>query len=196
MIDFGRVIETRGQTMRVMRDSHVVGTYKALKNNEKETQKSYFGFCDFADVQVGDWIIDIRNSRFFVYDIQPQIIEDTVLQIKCFVYSESEYGRINQDSKTTHYNIGTVYGSAIGDHASTTISVQNVNFSELYEKAHNEQGPDREQIEEVIRLLEDLVSEKKPIRKGIFARFSETMERYSWLSSAVASAILGWLVNL
>ena len=50
-------------------------------------------------------------------------------------------------------------------------------------------------MEKVIALLEMVVNNQVPASKGLFSKFSELMERHSWLSGSVASTILGWLMS-
>lgn len=46
-------------------------------------------------------------------------------------------------------------------------------------------------IENIVVLLEMLVSDRLPPSKGLFSKFSETMEHHAWLPNSVAAAILG-----
>ena len=59
-----------------------------------------------------------------------------------------------------------------------------------------ENTPDREQVEKLISLVEMMVNGEVPAQKGLLSRFSETMEKHSWLTSSISSLLLSWLTQL
>lgn len=107
----------------------------------------------------------------------------------------TESARATEQRQSNIYNIGTAYGSVIGTANTATINYQ-TNFQELRERAEAENAPDKEQVQKLIDLVEMIVNDRIPPQKGLLSKFSETMERHSWITSAVAAALVSWLTQL
>ena len=99
------------------------------------------------------------------------------------------------NTRALFINIGTAYGSVIGTANTATINYQ-TSFRELRDRAEAENAPDKEQVQKLIDLVEMIVNEQIPPQRGLLSKFSETMERHSWVTSAVASALVSWLTQL
>lgn len=66
----------------------------------------------------------------------------------------------------------------------------------MREQTAIENAPDKEQINKLIDLVEMIVNEQIPPQKGLLSKFSDTMEKHSWITGAVASALVSWLTQL
>ena len=66
---------------------------------------------------------------------------------------------------------------------------------EMKSKAESDGGADKEELSEIISLLEKILENKEVPQKGMFAKFSACMERHSWVTSAITSALFTWLAN-
>jgi|GEM_PF-4134643 hypothetical protein len=90
-------------------------------------------------------------------------------------------------------NSGIIAGQNVHD-----IYIDNsITWQNLREEAskHNLPPIDKEQIDLLITLIEERMQEGKPIERGFLAPLSDLLVRYSWLSSAVASAILHYALK-
>ena len=152
--------------MRIERNGEIVATLQGLPNHEKATRRAYIGF-------------------------EP----GSAIQIKAYSLSETEYTQSREKHETAVYNIGNAYGSVIGNSSNATINYQ-MGFQEMRERAAFENTPDREQVEKLISLVEMMVNGEVPAQKGLLSRFSETMEKHSWLTSSISSLLLSWLTQL
>lgn len=59
----------------------------------------------------------------------------------------------------------------------------------------SEGGQDSDELNRIADLLEMIVNNQIPASKGLFSKFSSVMERHSWLSSAISSALISWLMS-
>ena len=179
--------------MRIERNGEIVATLQGLPNHEKATRRAYIGFEPGSDIQIGDVVINPANERFHIIDVRNSFVR--AIQIKAYSLSETEYTQSREKHETAVYNIGNAYGSVIGNSSNATINYQ-MGFQEMRERAAFENTPDREQVEKLISLVEMMVNGEVPAQKGLLSRFSETMEKHSWLTSSISSLLLSWLTKL
>ncbi|HBI62461.1 MAG TPA: hypothetical protein DDY31_14830 [Lachnospiraceae bacterium] len=178
----------------IERNENIVNTFKGLPNHEKSTGLAYVGFEPGTDVKTGDWMINPLNERFYVRDAKTAFFQGQPHSLNAYYLTESEY-KDQQTTASNIFNIGTAYGSVIGTQTSVTL---NYNESiENFRKQVNEQedSPDKEQMNQIISLLEMITKDQLPVQKGLFSRFSALMEKHTWISNAVSSTILSWLTT-
>ena len=87
------------------------------------------------------------------------------------------------------FNIGTVTNSVVGNNNTVSITIP-----EMRSRVEQEGGADKETLQEIISLLEKILAGQESPKKGLFRKFSDCMERNSWITGAIASALLGWLL--
>ena len=75
----------------------------------------------------------------------------------------------------------------------------NMNYNDSIQDAkkqlENSTSPDKEDLKQIINLLEMVVNNQVPVSKGLFSRFSEVMERNSWITNSISSALINWLTT-
>lgn len=185
--------QSHGIQMEIERNGEVIADTIGLPNYEKATGRAYIGFRPGTDVASGDVVINPSGDRFYIVDTESSYFQKQLQQIKTYSISEREYLSQKQQSPSTVFNIGTAYGSVIGTANTATINYQS-NIEELRKLVSDDTSPDREQMERLLDLLQMVVDNQVPAQKGLFAKFSAVMEKHSWLSSAVASTLLSWLM--
>lgn len=89
----------------------------------------------------------------------------------------------------TIFNIGTVTNSVIGNNNSVSVSIQ-----EMKERAERDGGNDKEALQEIISILEKIIAGQEMPKQGLLSKFGACMERNSWITGAIASALIGWLI--
>lgn len=95
---------------------------------------------------------------------------------------------------TMQFHIGTVYGSNIGTQGSA--HVENVfNFEKVDQLIEEHGGPDKEELRAMIEELKEFFDDSEKVKKGSLSKFSELMERHSWISGTVAQMGLGFLTG-
>lgn len=180
--------------MQIERNGKIVTETIGLPNHEAATGKAYIGFRPGTDIQTGDVVIKPEGKRLQVVEIETSYFHKEAQQIQAFYQSEQEYLFQKSQQSSTVFNIGTAYGSVIGSYNTATINYQTC-LSDLRTKIAEESSPDKEQMQKLIGLVEMIVNDQIPAQKGVLSKFSALMERHTWLSSSVASTLLGWLIQ-
>lgn len=189
---FSPVLRNSMVEYTIERNANIINTFKGLPNHEKNTGLAYVGFEPGTDVKTGDWMINPLDERFYVRDVKAAFFQGQPHSLNAYYLTESEY-KERQDTASNVFNIGTAYGSVIGTQTSVML-----NYNESIERFRRqvdeqEASPDKEQMNQIISLLEMITANQLPVQKGLFSRFSALMEKHAWISSAVSSTILSWL---
>lgn len=185
-------IETSGIMYSVERNFQIVSSFKGLINRSKDSGKRYIGFHPNTDIQVGDWLINPQGDRYYVDDKETASFRGSPHELRCFVKSQAEYNK--SATATTVFNIGTATGSVIGTQSSVTLNY-NTSIQQIKDQVDTCSSPDKEELQQLISLLEMIVEDRLPVQKGILSKFSAVMERNSWITSSIASTLLSWLMT-
>lgn len=196
-----RFIEKHGVKFEIYRDGKLICTVEGLPNHEKSTGVGYIGFLPGTDICENDLIIGQAGERLYVREVKPQYANHGLMQLKAICLTEREWN-VQKTPAQTVFNIGSATGSVIGTQS-------NVNFrfnynadmldigkdiGEIRKQINNVNSPDKEELNRIIDILEELVREKKPVEKGIFSRFSDVMQRHEWITSPIMSILLSWML--
>lgn len=185
-------ITGRGIMFRVERNGCIISEIQGLPNHEKSTSKAYVGFMPKSDVVSGDWIINPANEKLYVKDTATDFFMGEASQLKAYYQTVAEYN--STTTATNIFNIGTANGSIIGTQANVTLNY-NESIQNAKEQIASSDSPDKEELQQIISLLEMVVNNQVPPQKGLFSKFSAVMERNSWITSAISSTLLGWLMS-
>lgn len=188
MID--NFIERRGLMFKISRNGETVGEYKGHRIRENSTNRQYIRFYPDSDIDIGDWIISPYDDKYFVFDKETVVSRNQPI-LRCYVQSEAEY-KNDKETPTSIFNIGTAHNSVIGNQ-----SLVNMNIDTTIKKAKEQiatsESPDKEELEQIINLLELMINNQLPPQKGILSKFSDVMERNSWITGSISAAIISWL---
>ncbi len=187
-------IERHGITFQIERNGQIVSHAQGLPNHESATAKAYIGMLKDADVNSGDWLINPENERFYVEDKVSDFAFGEFQQYKLFYLTESEYKHKNTAQDHLTFNIGTANNSVIGTQSVVTINIDSA-IKDAKEKIASSNSNDKEELQQIISLLEMVVNNQVPPQKGLFSKFSAVMERNSWITGSISSALLGWLTS-
>lgn len=187
-------ILNQGIKMRIFRDDQLIAEEPGLPNHEKSTHRAYIGFLPNCNVRTGDIVVNPSDNKYYVIDVDTAYFGGRPNQVKAFYLTEAEYVAKQKQAQGSVFNIENAYGSVIGSNNVATINYQ-TSISEIRQRVEDENAPDKEQMEKLLDLLQMIVDGVVPPQKGLLSKFSETMERHSWLSSAVASTFLTWLTQ-
>ena len=192
MFALANVIKQNGTKFRIVREDVPDRTELGVRNRDA-TGKSYIGFLPKTDIKAGDILVSPSEDIFYVIETETQFVRQEAIQLKAFIQSEREHNAAEQSSSAI-FNIQNAYGSVIGTNNQATINYNSA-IGELKERVASDTSEDKEQLEKIVSLLEMVVNDQVPPSKGLFSRFSEVMERNSWISGSVAGAILAWLTS-
>lgn len=184
-------IRKHGIVFKVERNSAIIAEYQGLPNHEKSTSKQYIAFAPNADIQSGDWIINPTGQKLFVLDTSTTYVHGESNQLKAYYETYMEHKSKNE-SATNIFNIGTATGSVIGLQSIVHMSY-NESIQDAKQKIESSNSNDKEELRQILNLLEMIVNNQIPPQKGLFSKFSDVLERNSWITSSIASALLSWL---
>lgn len=185
-------IERHGLIYSVERNSVSIAEYKGLINREESTNKRYIGFYPNTEIEIGDWLINPTGDRFLVIDKETITNMGKPYQLKCMIQTEADSRLANNDA--TVFNIHNAYGSVIGSQSSVVLNY-NDSIQKAKEQIETSNSSDKEELKQIISLLEMITNNQVPVNKGLFSKFSDVMERNSWITSSIASALLSWLTT-
>lgn len=185
-------INDRGIIFQVERNGTIISELKGLQNQEKTTSKKYVSFMPDSDIQIGDWIINPAQDRLFIYDTITDFFLGSKSQIKAYYQTNAEY---NTNEKATNiFNIGTASNSVIGTQSNVTMNITG-SIQKAKEKINSSNPNDKEELMQIISLLEMIVNNQIPAQKGLLSKFSTVMERNSWITGTISSILLNWLLS-
>lgn len=155
--------------------------------------KGYIMFRPGTDIKDLDVLENPAGETYHVINTETEFAYQKPHFLKAFYQTEQEYNAAKQAPGPV-FNVQNAYGSVIGTNNQATINY-NSSVQGLKEKVSQSDSPDKEDMEKIVSLLEMVVNNQVPPSKGLFSKFSEVMERHSWLSNSVAAAILSWLTT-
>ena len=190
---FSEFLAMDGQQYSIERNGNIVDVHDGLDNCD-EHKDAYVGFLPGTDIKTGDWLINTSGEKFYVYDVKTVYINHSPNELQAFYETESSHNRSKQASISNTFNVSNVNNSVIGNYNSATISYNDA-LMNLKNTVDSSNSADKAELQEIIKLLEMILNDKVPASKGILSKFSEVMERNSWITSSVAGVILSWLTN-
>ena len=189
----GNFLSSMGITYIVKRDFQQDRTETGLINTEQSSGRAYIGFMPGTDIKPDDVLINPSGDQFYVIETLTDSFSGKPHQLKAYYQTKREHDS-NQQACQSVFHIQNAYGSVIGNNNQATINY-NSTIENLKDRVSHEASSDKDDMEKIVSLLEMVVNNQVPPTKGLFSKFSEVMERHSWLSNSVAATVLGWLIS-
>ncbi len=186
-------INNRGIMFKVERNGSIVSELKGLPNHEKSTSRKYIGFMPDSDIQTGDWLINPTNEKFYVSDIVTDFFLQQKSQLKAYCQTITEYNA-KAEKAPAIFNIENATNSVIGMQSTVTLNI-NSSIQEAKEQIASSDSGDKEELQQIISLLEMVVNNQVPAQKGLLSKFVSVIQRNSWISSPISSILLNWLLT-
>lgn len=186
-------ISERGIMYQIERNGNIIDELKGLQNFNQNTSRKYIGFMPRSNVKTGDWLINPANERLFVQDVETSFSFGEESELQAYYHTSNEYNSKQSEQKNI-FHIENAYGSVIG-----TQSTVSLNYTHTLQEAKKHldsiDSSDKEELQQIISLLEMIVNNQVPAQKGLFSKFSDVMERNSWITGAISSTLLSWLTS-
>lgn len=176
---FKRNLQTSGKDFTVVRTSE---TAKGVLVNYNCRQ--HIDFPIELDIHSNDWIVNSVGEKLFVTEIQ-----ECSPYKSCYYLSEYEYNSRMSQATTFNINADKIENSIIGTQTNATISLSN-DLEQIRKMIDESPSSDKDELHELLSLLEQQLKTNESIPKGIFSRFSAVMQRNSWISGAISSFLL------
>ena len=187
------IIKRSGSMYSIARSNSSVTPVQGMINREQSTGKRYIGFLPCTDVQVGDLLTNPSGDRFYVIDRETATFQGHPHELRCFIETEAEHRKKELTSGPV-FNIGSATGSIIGTQVHASLNYSD-SINQMKEQVLSSDSPDKEDLQQLLSLLEMLVNDRIPAQKGMLSKFSAVMERNSWITGAISSTLLGWLMS-
>ncbi len=187
------IIKLSGSMYSIARGNSSVTPVQGMINREQSTGKRYIGFLPCTDVQVGDLLTNPSGDRFYVIDRETATFQGHPHELRCFIETEAEHRKKDLTSGPV-FNIGSATGSIIGTQVHASLNYSD-SINQMKEQVLSSDSPDKEDLQQLLSLLEMLVNDRIPAQKGMLSKFSDVMERNSWITGAISSTLLGWLMS-
>lgn len=187
------LLKNAGQLFDIERNGNILFSTEGILNHETTTKRKCINFLPETDIKPGDWVISSSNDKFYIEDTKTLFFQKQPNAINAYYLTEIEYQKSLQTNNAT-FNIQNAYGSVIGTQAHVIMNY-NDSINQVKDQIKSSDSPDKEELQQIISLLEMVVNNQVPVSKGLFSKFSEVMERNSWITSSVTSAILSWLTS-
>ena len=176
-----RFIQSHGILFQIERNGEIITTALGLPNHDQITAESFIGMLENADVEIGDWLINPNNERFYVKDKISDYAFHEFQQYRLLYLTEAQYHSKQSMHSVTTFNIQNAYGSVIGSQSSVVMNY-NAAIQNAKKEIEASNSPDKEDLDKIISLLEMIVNNQLSPQKGLFSKFSSVMERNSWIT--------------
>lgn len=193
MTPFQTFLASHGYQFQIQRNGSTVAELKGLPNNDQGDSRKYVGFMPGSDVATGDWLINPSNERFLVVDTVTTYFFGKPSELKAYVETENEHAH-KSSGATNIFNIANATGSVIGTQSTVTLNYTH-SIQQAKEQIESSDTADKEELRQVITLLEMVVNNQVPPQKGLFSKFADVIQRNSWLTGSITSALLSWLLT-
>ena len=100
-----------------------------------------------------------------------------------------------QPTSSNFHFYGDVRQSIIGTQTRAELT-NNFDFADVRERIDREGGEDQEELHKALDHVERLLERGEYLDRGALAKFSGSMERHSWFTGSVVSALLGFATQV
>ncbi len=187
------IFKQANQPYKLERNGVTIADLKGVENRTSDTHKNYVGFLPKTDIKPNDWLINQFNERFYVQDTKTTVFMKEPCELQAFILTEVEY-KNKQNSSNVTYQINNAYGSVIGNQSNFTLNYSS-SINELRDTINKSDSQDKEELNKIVNLLEMITNNEVPASKGILSKFTETIQKNSWITSHIAAIILKWLTS-
>ena len=181
---------------QIYRNGILLNTFKG---EFVKSDKPYINFYEKLDILCGDLIVNtLTNSRYYVYDIFTNITPNLDIfrigrrNLKFYVYikTEFEYNSQAPSISNTNINIGTANNSIIGSNNNISI---NDSYNNLLLEIEKCDIADKPLLYEFFNQILEFKDTNKPIKKGVFSKFSDLLLKYAPVAISAGQLIIGIL---
>lgn len=109
-------------------------------------------------------------------------------------FVENGFKSPSYNSTNATFNIENATNSVIGTQANVIMTINN-SLQEAKEQIAASGSSDKEELQQIICLLEMIVNDQMPAQKGVLSKFTSVIQRNAWITSPISSIFLNWLLS-
>ena len=143
-----------------------------------------------SDIQKGDIVIDSHES-FVITKIISQKADEIpkeMWNLEAYIQTEDEYYRQNESRNTFNINNCSINGVLQNNKGNVNIN-NGISLDDLRKMIDSNNTNDKEELSELVKELEK-AENYEMYKKGLLSKFSHLLNKYSWLSGAVANYLI------
>lgn len=186
-------ISDHGVIFKIERNGQIMSELKALQSLEENTSKKILRFFHDSDVKSGDWAISPANERLYIADAITQYAFGMASELRAYYQTTNEYNS-KPETASISFHIENATNSIIGTQSHFTMNI-NGSIQKAREQISSSDSADKEELQQIIDLLEQISESQAPIKQGILSRFSSVIQRNAWIASPIASIALNLLLT-
>lgn len=182
---FPKNLATSGQYFVIQKNSEQFRAILVL--NQGQPRIDYENHVNLVS---GDWIINSSGQRLFI----TQTFNLSQYYKSSNYITEYEYNLRNQNSTVYNINANSIDNSIIGNQSNAVINI-NTQLDKIKSDIENSSSTDKEELLKIVKLLEEIISKQEPVKKGFLYKFSEVLQRNSWITGSIASLLLNMFLS-
>ena len=143
-----------------------------------------------------DFLANIRSQKAWA-KVKETAAENDGLSLNALISISSQkicQTSAPQSSGNTYITVENANNSVIGNNNSITLNSEQI-LSDMRTQA-NEYPQDKEELEQIISLIEEIYQEKTPVKKGMLSRFSKTIAKHPWLMELISKLLATFISSL
>ena len=175
------------QSFKIKRDGNIMpqechGTYG--KNN------TAIIFDYDSDIKKGDMVIDSHETYVITKIIthKAEAFPKDMWHLEAYIQTEDEYNRLNETTNTFHMNNCSISGAVQNNQGNIVIN-NSLSLDDLRKLICEKGADDKKELYKIVDELEKAES-FEIYKKGLLGKFNDLLNKYSWLSGAIASYII------
>ncbi|NOH04211.1 MAG: hypothetical protein HND47_20670 [Chloroflexi bacterium] len=178
------VMKLAGEDFEIIRGAER-RSVKGARNTQKSTHRKYVQFYPGTDVKAGDILIrQVSGEEWLVTEIDHQTIQGKLLSVNAFY--ETRFERERQPAPSVSYTFHNSSNIIAGSQTSATM---NINIGEIEKMIEENGGADKEELLALVMAIKEAFEKQDTISKGSLARFSEMLERHSWIMGSLVQLL-------
>lgn len=159
---------------------------KVLPNKTQNTNEKFLMCYADADIEISDRVLLPDGKEIVIQEVETQYWNGNPHAIHA--YYEKQNLNANQV-----FNINSVSNSNIGNCNTLNIGNSINDIKDLINQQASES--DKAALSKLINELEDLTKNSKDIQPGIFAKFSNVLQKNPWLTGPIGQILVSFVTK-
>jgi hypothetical protein len=173
-----------GEDFEINRDGKMI-VIKGVKNRQKATNRQYIQFYPGTDVRAGDVLIrKLSGDEWLVVEIDHTAIQGKLFSVNAFYQTSFEREKLSVPSVSYTFNNSS---NIIAGNQSSAI--MNIKIGEIEAAIEKNGGTEKTELLAMVMEIKEAFEKQDKLSKGFLARFSETLEKHSWITGSLTQLL-------
>ena len=134
---------------------------------------------------MGDLVIrKVSRDEWAIIEVDPHVIGGHIFSINA--YYETKLDSQKRQPQSVNYTFHNSSNIIAGSQSAATI---NINIGEIETEIKEKGGTDKEELLAMIMEIKQAFEKQEKLSKGSFARFSEMVEKHSWITGSLVQLL-------